>query len=150
MDYAKENPGIVTVGHSGAGGGWHLAIASVSVQNNIEFNYVPFDGAAPTRTALIGGMGELVEVGAQAPKLGGVLSEAHKVVGTETVLGLDALRGCAAQPGRERFAASARIDEALEARFDSESIDGRVGQLGLLTGDGEGDRGGWRRRTAKV
>ncbi len=55
MDYAKKNPGIVTVGHSGAGGGWHLAIASVSVQNEIKFNYVPFDGAAPTRTALIGG-----------------------------------------------------------------------------------------------
>ena len=55
MDYAKKNPGIVTVGHSGAGGGWHLAIASIAVKNDIKFNYVPFDGAAPTRTALIGG-----------------------------------------------------------------------------------------------
>ena len=55
MDYAKKNPGIVTVGHSGAGGGWHLAIASIATKNNIKFNYVPFDGAAPTRTALIGG-----------------------------------------------------------------------------------------------
>lgn len=55
MDYAKKNPGVVTVGHSGAGGAWHLAIASVATQNNIKFNYVPFDGAAPTRTALIGG-----------------------------------------------------------------------------------------------
>jgi tripartite-type tricarboxylate transporter receptor subunit TctC len=54
MDYAKENPGIVTVGHSGAGGAWHLAIASIAVKNDIQFNYVPFDGAAPTRTALIG------------------------------------------------------------------------------------------------
>lgn len=54
MDYAKANPGIVTVGHSGAGGAWHLAIASIAVKNDIEFNYVPFDGAAPTRTALIG------------------------------------------------------------------------------------------------
>jgi tripartite-type tricarboxylate transporter receptor subunit TctC len=55
MDYAKKNPGIVTVGHSGAGGGWHLAIASIATINDIKFNYVPFDGAAPTRTALIGG-----------------------------------------------------------------------------------------------
>lgn len=55
MDYAKQNPGIVTVGHSGAGGGWHLAIASIATINDIKFNYVPFDGAAPTRTALIGG-----------------------------------------------------------------------------------------------
>ena len=55
MDYAKKNPGVVTVGHSGAGGAWHLAIASVATKNKIKFNYVPFDGAAPTRTALIGG-----------------------------------------------------------------------------------------------
>ena len=55
MDYAKQNPGIVTVGHSGAGGGWHLAVASIATINDIKFNYVPFDGAAPTRTALIGG-----------------------------------------------------------------------------------------------
>ncbi|UCF84322.1 MAG: tripartite tricarboxylate transporter substrate binding protein [Desulfobacteraceae bacterium] len=55
MEYAKKNPGIVTVGHSGAGGGWHLAIASIATMNDIKFNYVPFDGAAPTRTALIGG-----------------------------------------------------------------------------------------------
>ena len=55
MDYARENPGIVTAGHSGAGGGWHLALASIATMNNIRFNFVPFDGAAPTRTALIGG-----------------------------------------------------------------------------------------------
>ena len=55
MDYAKENPGIVTVGHSGAGGAWHLAMASIATMNDVKFNYVPFDGAAPTRTALIGG-----------------------------------------------------------------------------------------------
>lgn len=55
MDYARKNPGIVTVGHSGAGGGWHLAMASIATINNVKFNYVPFDGAAPTRTALIGG-----------------------------------------------------------------------------------------------
>lgn len=55
MDYARKNPGIVTVGHSGAGGGWHLAMASIATINNVKFNYVPFDGAAPTRMALIGG-----------------------------------------------------------------------------------------------
>jgi len=55
MDYAKANPGIVTVGHSGAGGAWHLAIAAIATENQTKFNYVPFDGAAPTRTALIGG-----------------------------------------------------------------------------------------------
>lgn len=55
VEYAKKNPGIVTVGHSGAGGAWHLSIAAVANQLGLKFNYVPFDGAAPTRTALIGG-----------------------------------------------------------------------------------------------
>ena len=55
MDYAKKNPGLVTVGHSGAGGSWHLAIASLATATGVKFNYVPFDGSAPNRAALIGG-----------------------------------------------------------------------------------------------
>lgn len=55
MEYAKKNPGVVTAGHSGAGGGWHLALASIAVREGIKFNFVPFDGAAPTRTAVVGG-----------------------------------------------------------------------------------------------
>jgi tripartite-type tricarboxylate transporter receptor subunit TctC len=55
MEYAKKNPGIVTIGHSGAGGSWHLSISSLAAQHKVGFNYVPFDGSAPVRTALIGG-----------------------------------------------------------------------------------------------
>lgn len=55
MDYAKANPGVLTAGHSGAGGGWHLALASAALKAGVKLNYVPFDGAAPTRTALLGG-----------------------------------------------------------------------------------------------
>ncbi|NIM99850.1 MAG: tripartite tricarboxylate transporter substrate binding protein [candidate division Zixibacteria bacterium] len=63
MDYAKKNPGIVTAGHSGAGGGWHLALASMAAMNKVKFSYVPFDGAAPTRTALIGGHIDIATTG---------------------------------------------------------------------------------------
>ena len=55
MEYARANPGKLSIGHSGAGGPWHLGIASISSTYDVEFNYVPFDGAAPTRTALLGG-----------------------------------------------------------------------------------------------
>jgi len=55
MDYAEKNPGIVTAGHTGTGGGWHLAMVSIATMNNVKFKYVRFRGAAPTRTALIGG-----------------------------------------------------------------------------------------------
>jgi len=55
VEYAKANPGVVTVGHSGPGQAWHLAAASLAQKLNLKFSFVPFDGAAPTRTALVGG-----------------------------------------------------------------------------------------------
>jgi tripartite-type tricarboxylate transporter receptor subunit TctC len=55
VDYAKANPGVITVGHSGPGGTWHLAAADLAKKHNLKFTFVPFDGAAPTRTALVGG-----------------------------------------------------------------------------------------------
>jgi len=41
MKYAKENPGIVTLGHTGAGAAWHLSAASLGVLHDVEFNYIP-------------------------------------------------------------------------------------------------------------
>ena len=55
VEYAKANPGVVTVGHAGPGQSWHLAAASLAQKLGLKFSYVPFDGAAPTRTALVGG-----------------------------------------------------------------------------------------------
>jgi tripartite-type tricarboxylate transporter receptor subunit TctC len=55
VDYAKANPGVVTVGHSGPAGAWHLAAVGIAHKNGLKFSFVPFDGAAPTRTALVGG-----------------------------------------------------------------------------------------------
>jgi len=55
VDYAKANPGVVTVGHSGPGQPWHLSAALLAATHGLKFTFVPFDGAAPTRTALVGG-----------------------------------------------------------------------------------------------
>jgi tripartite-type tricarboxylate transporter receptor subunit TctC len=55
MDYAKANPGVVTVGISGPGQPWHLSAALLASTYNLKFTFVPFDGAAPTRVALVGG-----------------------------------------------------------------------------------------------
>lgn len=55
VEFAKANPGVVTVGHSGPGGSWHLAAADLAKKHGLKFAFVPFDGAAPTRTALVGG-----------------------------------------------------------------------------------------------
>lgn len=55
VEYDKANPGVLTVGHSGPGSPWHLVAAAFANQYNLKTTLVSFDGAAPTRTALVGG-----------------------------------------------------------------------------------------------
>ncbi len=53
-DYAKAHPGDVTIGNSGPGSVWHIAAAMMAEELGITAKYVPFDGAAPAVTALVG------------------------------------------------------------------------------------------------
>ncbi|MBT2689844.1 tripartite tricarboxylate transporter substrate binding protein [Bacillus sp. ISL-47] len=62
LAYAKENPGKIRVGGTGKGGIWHLGSASIEKAADVQFNYVPFDGAAPAKTALLGGHIEAITV----------------------------------------------------------------------------------------
>jgi len=55
VEYVQANPGVVTVGHAGPGQPWHLSAALLAASYNLKFRFVPFDGAAPTRVALVGG-----------------------------------------------------------------------------------------------
>lgn len=55
VGYAKKNPGQMTCAISGPGGPWHLTMASFAVKNDLNFIWVPFGGAAKSRTAMIGG-----------------------------------------------------------------------------------------------
>lgn len=60
LEDAKANPGQIDMTNSGAGSIWHLNSASVENDTGVEFNHVPFDGAAPSLTALIGGHVDVV------------------------------------------------------------------------------------------
>lgn len=55
VDYAKANPGVVTIATSGAGAVPHLSAALLAKQLGLKFTFVPFDGGAPARTAVLGG-----------------------------------------------------------------------------------------------
>ncbi len=63
MKHAKANPGKVSLGHTGAGGAWHLSAASLGVKYDTNFNFIPFDGGAPTRSALLGGHVDVAATG---------------------------------------------------------------------------------------
>jgi tripartite-type tricarboxylate transporter receptor subunit TctC len=55
LDYARRNPGIITVGNSGAGGGVHLIALAFEKAAGVKFNHIPFAGGGPSVTALLGG-----------------------------------------------------------------------------------------------
>jgi tripartite-type tricarboxylate transporter receptor subunit TctC len=55
LDYAKKNPGMITVGNSGAGGGVHLIALAFEKAAEVSFNHIPFAGGGPSVTALLGG-----------------------------------------------------------------------------------------------
>ncbi len=55
MDYAKKNPGALTVGGSATFSGHHMATLRLEKLGKVKFTYVPFTGAAPQITAFLGG-----------------------------------------------------------------------------------------------
>ena len=55
VDYAKKNPGKVTYSTTGVGSPMHLAMEYVAKQEGINWTHVPYPGAMPAFTALLGG-----------------------------------------------------------------------------------------------
>ena len=53
IDFAKANPGQLTVSTDGQGGLWHEAIAIIASKSGFEFTNVPFDGGAPATLAAV-------------------------------------------------------------------------------------------------
>ncbi|VYU55180.1 tripartite tricarboxylate transporter substrate binding protein [Metakosakonia massiliensis] len=62
LQWSKENPGKVRIGNSGTGAIWHLAAAALEDKTGAKFTHVPYDGAAPAVTGLLGGHIEAVSV----------------------------------------------------------------------------------------
>jgi tripartite-type tricarboxylate transporter receptor subunit TctC len=62
LSYAKQNPNMVTVGNSGAGGGVHLVALAFEKAAGVKFNHIPFPGGGPSVTNLLGGHINVVSV----------------------------------------------------------------------------------------
>lgn len=63
VKYCKEHPGEVVSGTSGAGSTMHIGSEVFAREAGVEFSYVPFDGAGPAVTALMGGHVDLAVIG---------------------------------------------------------------------------------------
>ncbi len=55
IEYARKNPGKVTIGFPGAGTEPHLSMVQIALKEKVEFQYVQFTGSVPTITAILGG-----------------------------------------------------------------------------------------------
>jgi tripartite-type tricarboxylate transporter receptor subunit TctC len=53
--YAKKNPGDLSYGSSGLGTSTHVTAEIFQMKCGVNLNQIPFDGAAPAMTALMGG-----------------------------------------------------------------------------------------------
>ncbi len=62
LNHVRENPGKVRVGHHGAGSFGHLGLIRLQQDAKITLTPVPFAGAAPAVTALLGGHVEAIAV----------------------------------------------------------------------------------------
>ena len=62
LDQAAKNPGMISVGNSGAGGGVHLVALAFEKAAGVKFNHIPFSGGGPSITALLGGHINVVSV----------------------------------------------------------------------------------------
>jgi tripartite-type tricarboxylate transporter receptor subunit TctC len=60
IDYSKANPGKIRVAHVGVGSEPYLHLLSLEKVAGVHMTDVPFDGAAPATTALLGGNVEAI------------------------------------------------------------------------------------------
>jgi tripartite-type tricarboxylate transporter receptor subunit TctC len=55
IDYAKKNPGALTMGGTGPYSNHHMATLMLQKKANVKLTYVPFTGSAPMMMAVLGG-----------------------------------------------------------------------------------------------
>ena len=55
IKYARENPGKLSYASAGVGSNSHLVVEHMATEANVKLKHVPFKGAAPAYTALLGG-----------------------------------------------------------------------------------------------
>ena len=62
VDYARQNPGTISIGNSAPGSVWHIGAGLLASETGIQVNHIPFEGAAGAVTALAGGHIQAVSV----------------------------------------------------------------------------------------
>lgn len=80
VEYAKKNPGKVTLGNGGSGGGTHLVGLGFQQFAGIDLNNIPFEGGGPSITALMGKHVDSV-IGSSPEGISQVMSGDFRILG---------------------------------------------------------------------
>jgi len=102
VDAAKKQPGNVTMGNAGAGGGTHLIALAFENVAGVTFNHVPYQGGGP---AIVGAMGAHVDSVILSPPEGVSQLEAGDL-------------RCIAVTSQERLEDFPEYSTAIEQGFD--------------------------------
>lgn len=62
IEAAKANPGDITLGNAGAGGGTHMIALAFEKAAGVKFNHIPHKGGGPTVVAAVGGHVQAINV----------------------------------------------------------------------------------------
>lgn len=154
VDYAKQNPGRVKMGHAGVGSSNFLICKALSAAAGIELNLVSYRGAAPALSDLMGGQIDGVCDSAasvsgpiQAGRVKGiVISSPSRLrtlpdVPTSAEAGLPQFQqqgwnGLFAPKGTPETAI-AKLNAALRTAVASEALQKRMDELGSIPASGE-------------
>ncbi|GAB2482906.1 tripartite tricarboxylate transporter substrate binding protein [Comamonas humi] len=110
MALARKEPGRVTVGSPGVGSSVHFATEMFAQANGLRFNHVPYKGASPVVTDLMGG-----QLDSSFATLGSVLPQIQS--GKLTALAVAAPRRSALLPQVPTFAQAGGGDFSADAWY---------------------------------
>src|SRR5208337_11078 len=116
IEYAKKNPNKVKYSTAGIGTGMHVAMEIIAHKEGIKWTHVPYKGAAPALTALLGG-----HVDACSAGLG---YQPHVQAGSVRML---------ADHGLKRQVAFPNVPTLMELGYgySNDTVHGIVGPVGL-------------------
>jgi tripartite-type tricarboxylate transporter receptor subunit TctC len=147
FEYVKANPGKFNYSTPGKGNTQHLNMEGIALKDGLKLNHVPFDGAAPALTALLGGHveGAIVQLYEAMPHVdsgdlrilantGDTKSETLDLPMVKDMgyIGLDAFTGVVAPKGTPKEVVTI-LHDAFKQALEDPKVVAQFEKLGIQT-----------------
>lgn len=153
VEYAKANPGRVNWGSSGNGSSLHIGLALFQAATGVDVVHVPYKGAAPALTDVVGGQislmytttvsGEAHIKSGRVKVLGNAGSKRQAVLPNVATLSEQGITNAeaivwfgAAAPAKTPRAIVDKLNREINKALELPDVKARLGQLGLEVSGG--------------